>query len=198
MATGVLVDANVLYSRTNRDWLFLLRDESGGSMFKVFATEDIIAETVYRLRRQKPAAPGSLITRIHDRLVESLDGRVEDFEIDGSFPGTDANDAHIHAAAVACGAGVLLTADSGFVDLDEGVADSLPYEVHHPDSFFILVDDSASDCVRAVICQQLTYWYSRRSEVDLPGRLRLAGCPEFAERVRQHLSTIQWTPPISS
>lgn len=44
MGTGV--DANVLFSKTLRDWLFLLRHETQGQMYTVLATEDIIAETV--------------------------------------------------------------------------------------------------------------------------------------------------------
>lgn len=98
MVTGVLVDANVLYSKTLRDWLFLLKLESDGNMFSVLVTEDVIAETLYRLRRNNPAAPGGLISNIHDRIVANIDERVSDFVVDGSFPGKDQNDAHVHAA----------------------------------------------------------------------------------------------------
>lgn len=165
-------------------------------MFTVFATEDVIAETLYRLRRNNPKAPGHLITGIHDRIVASLDGRVDDFEIDGSFSGTDQNDAHVHAAAVACGAAILLTADTGFAHMDEEAGDGQPYEVYDPDSFFVLINDSAPAVVRAVISEQLTYWYSKHGEADVPGYLLRSGCPEFAERVAQHIRTLEWTPPI--
>ena len=113
MALGVLVDANVLYSRTLRDWLFLLKLRSEAGMFTVYATEDIIAEVLYRLRRDNPNKPGHFIAGIHDRIVANIDDRITDFQIDGSFPGDDPDDAHVHAAAVASGARILLTDDSG-------------------------------------------------------------------------------------
>lgn len=71
MGTGVLVDANVLFSKTLRAWLFLLRHETQGQMYTVLATEDIIAETVYRYRRAHQTAPGGAITSLHD-LVRSF------------------------------------------------------------------------------------------------------------------------------
>lgn len=87
-------------------------------MVTVGATEDIVAETIYRLRRQKPMAPGNLTTRIHDRIMDSLDFRVDDYVVDGSYPGTDHNDAHVHAAAIADDVDILPTADRGFADLE--------------------------------------------------------------------------------
>lgn len=166
-------------------------------MFAIHATEDVIAETLYRLRRNHPKADGSLVSSVHDRIVECLDGRVDDFTVDGSFAGEDGDDAHVHAAAVACGAGILLTADGGFRGADPTRSDELPYEIYHPDEFFILIDDSAPFLVRGIITEQLTYWYRSKGTVDLPGRLRKADCPEFADRVRVHLQTIDWTPPKS-
>ncbi len=93
---GVLVDASVLFSRTLRDWLFLLKIHSDTDMFTftVHATEGIIAEVLYRLRRKYPDAPGHLTSEVHDRIVANLDSRVADFdfEIDGSHPGNDPDD----------------------------------------------------------------------------------------------------------
>ena len=56
MVTRVLIDANVLYSRTLRDWILLLEIESEARMFKVHWTEDILAEVLYRTRRKSPTA----------------------------------------------------------------------------------------------------------------------------------------------
>lgn len=195
VVTGVLVDANVLFSRTLRDWLFLLRNETNGGMFTVYATEDVLAETLYRLRRKHPDAPGRMISGIHDRVVEQLDECVADYEIDGTFPGKDENDAHVHAAAVASGAQILLTHDTGFTMLDEDVLARLPYEVHTPDSFFVLADDVHSAAVRAVTRAQLDYWFGRDGEIDLVKRVRDAGCPNFAQRVTAHIRDLDWTPP---
>lgn len=190
MAIGVMVDANVLYSRTLRDWLFLLRNATEANMFVVHATEDVIAETLYRLRRNHPDWPGQLTTEIHDRISENIDCRVRNYTIDGSYPGVDPDDAHVHAAAVASGVGVLLTGDTGFTTLSEEVKDALPYEIHTPDSFFTLVAKSSPISVHQVTEQQVTYWMRRHGKCDLPARLRAADCPDFAEQVRQHVLTI--------
>ncbi len=51
--TIVLLDANILYSRTLRDWIALLQNHSEG-LFSVAWTEDIMVETLYHLRKDHP------------------------------------------------------------------------------------------------------------------------------------------------
>lgn len=143
-----------LYSRTLRDWLILIQLESGGGLYELCWTEDIMAEVVYNYRRQHPTADGAVITKIRDRITAALgNGRIDNFTIDGSFAGSDKNDQHVHAAAVAAGAAYVITADTGFTSPDIDL-DSLPYEVHTPDSFLVLVDDSAPHHVREVTRRQ--------------------------------------------
>lgn len=187
MTTRALVDANVLYSRTLRDWLIMLQLESGGGLYSLCWTEDILAETMYRYRRNHPAVDGGVITTIRDHVAGSLEGgRIDDFVIDGSFPGSDPHDQHVHAAAIAGGVTYLITEDGGFTSpgLD---LDSLPYEVHSPDSFLILVDDSAPRHVRAVTAKQEGYWARKPRAKTLVEALQAAGCPVFAQRVLKHL-----------
>lgn len=192
MATHVLVDANVLYSRTLRDWLFLLRNATGGRMFTVWATEDIIAETIHSYRRSHPTASGAQIAALHDRISAMIDDRVDEYRIDGTFPGADVHDGHVHAAAVACGAHIVLTNDRGFLDLPPPVLDTLPYEPYAPDDFFTLIDDSSPVAVRDVTMGQLEYWLDHAGEADLPRALTAADCPAFAQRVRTHIAALHW------
>lgn len=179
MGQVVFVDANVLYSRTLRDWLFLL-SLADPDRLTVFSSEDVLAETVYRYRRNHPDAPGSLIAAIRSTIVSSLSDIVTDYQIDGSFRSDDIDDRHVHAAALACGADVLLTDDHGFGAHDRG------YDVVRPDPFFVAVDESAPAVVRRVAAQQTKYWTTRRGTARLPEALEAAGCPRFAERVGQH------------
>lgn len=190
MVTRVLVDANVLFSRTQRDWLFLLKLKSEGRIFTVSSTVDIIAETVARYRDKNRYVSGGAIVRLNDLLLANLDERVDEYTVDESFAGADQDDAHVDAAARACGADVVLTCDAGWAKLGAEVLDTLPYEVQHPDDFFCLVDDAPPATVRLVVKDQVDYWMSKHGEADLPARLRAASCPEFAERVRQHLQAI--------
>lgn len=184
-AYGVFVDANVWYSRTLRDWIGLLYTTPEDAPFVVHWTEDVLAELIYHLRREHPDWDGSRITTIRDRLAGTFEaGRVEDFTVDGSYAGRDAHDAQVHAGAVACRADVLVTCDvTGFV-WDENTS---TYEVMHPDSFLVLVDDSNPGLVAAVVERMCAYWVRRCGEADLPAGLRLAGCPQFADRVLGHL-----------
>lgn len=120
------MDANVLYSRTLRDWLALLQLSSPGEIYTVYWSEDVLAETIYHLRRSHPDWGGAKITSVRDRIVRTFEGgRVDDFKIDGSFPGSDANDQHVHAAAVACQADFVLTCDGGSFVADQD-RDAMP------------------------------------------------------------------------
>lgn len=179
-----------------RDWIFLLKLEAGVGMFTIAATEDILAEALYHLRRRYPKADGGMIASLHDRLVENIDQRVEQYAIDDSYLGSDPNDAHVHAAAVACRADIVLTCDRGFAELRPDQLDQLPYEVQHPDDFFILVDDSSPDIVERVVIKQATYHCKREGEANLPEHLSAAGCPKFAVRVRAHLAHLAVRPGV--
>lgn len=190
MTQRIFVDANILFSRTLRDWLFLLRLQGENSMFVVMATEDVLAETIYRLRRRYPDWDGGQISRIREALVKNLDELVEEFPIRDDHPGSDRDDIHVHSAAIAADAHMLLTSDSGFLNLG-AAADGLPYEIWSADEFFVLVDDSAPHLVEQVTKKQLRHW---NQNPESPGRIveKLvdSGCPQFADRVTRHLRSL--------
>lgn len=190
MTLRVLVDANVLFSRTLRDWLALIHLSEEGQLYTVHWTEDILAEALYWLRRKHPHWEGSKTSTVRDRIAGTFEGgRVTDFAIDGSFPGTDPNDQHVHAAALACDADIVLTNDDGFVS-SAADPDELPYEVFEPDAFFVLADDSAPHIIRSVTREQTRYWCGKRGRAQLTQYLEAAGCEEFARRVRKHQSNL--------
>ncbi|MGM0386027.1 MAG: PIN domain-containing protein, partial [Actinomycetota bacterium] len=184
----VLVDANVLFSRTLRDWIAIVYLE--GELFDVKWTEDILAEVLYNLRKRYPDMPGRTISVLRERIEETfVNGRVEDFHIDGSFTGSDLHDAHVHAAAVACHADIILTENGS--DFSTADGDDLPYEVYSCDEFLVLIDDSAPAVVRAAILRQLAYHRKKFDAVNLPSDLELAGAPNFAARVRRRLLELE-------
>ncbi len=185
MTTRVLVDANVLHSRTLRDWLFLLRNATGGGMFTVTATEDILTEVVASYRRRYPAATGAQTRNLRVNLEQQLDDLFSAYEPAEHASNGDPRDAHVRAAATASGVSMLLSDDKNVVaDRDDP---SLGYEVITSDEFFVLVDDSAAKHVRQVARDQYAYWANRVEFVDLPGHLRDAGCDVFAARVDEHV-----------
>lgn len=132
----IFVDANVLASWTLHSWLFMLR-EASTAMFSLLTTEDVLAETLYTWRRRYPDADGSLITNFRSRFENAFDEIVHDFNGQVPYSGVDPHDRHVHAAAVASHADILLTCDEGL--LHQPDADSLPYSPYHPDDFFVLM-----------------------------------------------------------
>lgn len=195
MPQRVFVDANVLYSKTLMDWLFLLRIENEG-MFQVYSTEDVLAEVLASMRKHQPNAPGHLTRRRAELMRECLDEVLADFPGHGDLPrpftGSDAHDFHVHAAAVAGRADVILTADRE-VDIT-AEPDQESYEVMHPDDFFLLVVDSNPRCLATVAREQLRYWQDRPSHCQLDDALHRARCPQFAGRVRTALRQIALKP----
>lgn len=183
-APVAFVDANVLFSKTLCDWLFLLREETQGGMFVLFSSEDSITEALYHLRKRKPTADGSFTARRRVLFSQALDDILDSFSGDVDFPGEDEHDHHVHAAAVESSARYLIADDKGFAEIEP---DLLPYEVHTADSFFMLVAANAPAAVDAVISRQLAHYSGKASSKKLDIALEDAGCLLFAECVRQHL-----------
>ena len=180
MTQRVFVDANVLLSRTLRDWLFLLRVESNGGLFQIHTSWDVISETGARLRDNHPQADGNLLSELIVKIQDCVD------EVLGTYPGgpvegiSDEGDWHVHHAAEACRADILLTEDKGFA------SDNTHYEVSNCDEFFSEIDRSAPDVVKRVAEMQSTYWYKKHGK-QLPDALNDAHCPEFADVILRHL-----------
>lgn len=182
-ALHVLIDANVFFSKTLRDWILLCQLRTDLPMYHLHWTEDILAETVANLREQYPLAADSLTAGVRDKIIEVIpDGRISGFTIDSDRTYRDPKDAHVHAAAVHGNVDILLT--ENIKDFDD---DELPYEVITADQFLVLVDDSAPMLVRQVIREQVKYFSARRTSYSLPDALERADAPEFAARVLAHL-----------
>lgn len=180
------VDANVLYSKTLRDWLFMLRLETGGGMFALFSSEDSLTEALYHLRKNHPDKPGRFTGKIQENIRKFLDDVIDDFPAI-EFPGRDEHDQHVHAAATSVNASYLIANDKGFHKIDE---DLLAYEVHSADSFFMLVAANAPSAVDRVIMKQVAHFRGKPGAVSLREKLRSAGCPQFAECVLEHLKKL--------
>ncbi|MBY6709086.1 MULTISPECIES: PIN domain-containing protein [unclassified Rhodococcus (in: high G+C Gram-positive bacteria)] len=196
---GVLVDANILLSRTLRDWTLLLSwlpKPSG--MYDVMWTEDVITEYTYHRRKKLPFASDRQLTDVRRKLFDMFPaGLISDFEIDPTAAYKDPHDAHLHGAAIHGDADIILTQNVKDVQF----ADDLPYEVYTADDFFLLIDDSSPGTVREVLEYQLTHWVRQKNkhpELDhptLPKRLEKAGAPGFADRVLSHIRQTEFSIP---
>ncbi|TDE13055.1 hypothetical protein [Jiangella asiatica] len=50
----------------------MIQQESKAGIYMLCWTEDIMAEVIYNLRRDRPDLDGGKITRLRDRIAESL------------------------------------------------------------------------------------------------------------------------------
>lgn len=188
---SVLPDSNVWFSLTLHSWFGLLAAETRGS-WRFYWTEDIFAETVYRLRRERfPRASSKKMEDVRDRLMNSMgNNRISNFPHDSSVTYPDEFDAHVHSAAVHAGIAIIVTDDrKGFMGLYPD-PDDCPYEVYRSDEFLMLAAQSAPEKMDAVILEQLNYHQRRGKPFSLPKKLAAAGCDDFAEHVRQRLQIL--------
>lgn len=183
MTHRVFVDANVLYSKTTRDWLFHLRLANEG-LFQLHCTEDVFAEAVHHLRKNHPRWAGAQISTLRASFREVIDEVLENFSSGTPFTGADEGDYHVHAAAVHSRADLLLTNNS---PSDFTSTEAEAYEVIRPDDFFMLVASSAPRGTRTALDEQFAYWVSRSSVVALDEALEAAYCPRFAAKIRELL-----------
>lgn len=86
MVQRVFVDANVFVSRTLRDWICLLRAEIP-AMFQLHTTEDVLAEALYTLRRNRKDADGGETVHIRQAILESIDEVLADFDGSVAYSG---------------------------------------------------------------------------------------------------------------
>lgn len=163
------LDANVLYSRTLRDWVCQLA-LSDDEPFRVCWSEDVLAEMLYHLRRDHPEWTEHVIGGIRRRLEEYFPEAIVTGYDPTKVPApSDINDWHVLAAAVEARAAYLVTCDH------ELLAQSSAYEQHldmlHVDEFLVLQFDTHPRLVHDRLEGQIGY-LMRRYPTDTYGQLR--------------------------
>lgn len=130
----VFVDANVLFSRTLRDWTLMLGEEC--NRFAVISSRDCLVEVIANIRERNPAAEGGMISHLHDLIERSLHDLITKYP-GGPINGMpDEKDWHVVHSASEAGAKILVT--SNMKDFAP-VADLLPFDLYSPDELFNLV-----------------------------------------------------------
>lgn len=185
----VFVDANVLYSRTLRDWTLMLGMEC--RRFAVISSRDCLVEAIANIREKNPRATGGTINRIHELIARSLHDLITDYPggpIDG-IP--DEKDWHVVRAATAAQAKLLVTAN---VKHFAPIADLLPFDLYSPDDLFDLMWDNDPAAVEEVTKKQIRFWKTEGERYAAEGKpapkglaeaLRGAGATGFASTIEQ-------------
>lgn len=186
------MDANVLESKTLRDWLYAFY-AAGDGLFELYSSEDVVVEAAHAVRKQCKTMSGAVMLHVIEMMKECVE-LVEDYDCEHPTPpylGADEDDRHVHAAAVASGCEYLLTDDDDMYP-DQEIRDGLPYCVIGSDDFFCMAAESSPMIFGEATQGQINYWQHRSDEPDkLSKKLREAKCPKFAylvERVIMRLA----------
>ncbi len=188
----VFVDANVLFSRTLRDWICLLALHSACTAYDLRWSEDVLAEWMYRLRRRNPGHTDQAIGGRRRELEAAFPAAM----VRGYDPATvpelaDPHDRHVLAAALHGRADMLVT-DDREARFPDAVHHRL--DVYTADEFLMWVAESHAGLVTPVLYQQLDYYHRNaivtggRSANDLVVALRKARAHRFAGHLERLLA----------
>lgn len=172
----VFLDANVLTSTTVLRWLFDLRAATGGEVLRLVTSLKTLSETGATMNWRVPQSTGAQRDERMAQLRREMDEVLPRYPRDLPFSGKDADDYHVHAAATALGAEILLSFNRRSDFTKKPARES--YRVVSPDDFFHEFGVSHPGALRQVVARRV-----REGEtVDaLVLQLKKAQCPRLAK-----------------
>jgi predicted nucleic acid-binding protein len=183
MAFTAVYDACVLYPVSLRD-LFVRLGQTG--LFRAKWTERILDEFIEALLEKRPELKDSL-----DRQREQMRNAIRDVDVRDYarlipvvpvLP--DPDDAHVVAAAMACGAEVIVTFN--LEHFPREILKALGIEAQHPDTFVMHLIDLDREAVEAVIEAMAANKTSPPMTYDdVLGTLHGRGLPNSAAALRR-------------
>lgn len=191
-ATLIFLDANILYSRTLRDWFCLISKASGIEGIALRWSEDVMAEYQYHIRRKNPGWSEQQVGGWRRKLTDAFPGAmITGYEIDPVLlESKDKFDAHVVSAAAHGRVDYLVTSNES--DFEE-ITHQYEFEIFSPDDMLSLIYERRSDAVRIATKDQMTYWANRKEDKPLPQALTDAGAPNFANHVGKLLANFALT-----
>lgn len=180
----VFLDANVLYSKTLRDWIFLISYDTQNKFFQTFTSQGVLDEWSYHWRKKNPEKDDKSRQVIVDQIKEAVFEVVEGFQIHPIEGYPDKHDLHIHAGVTAVQADALITADKDLIKFGYSRAgeEQLSYDTLSPDKFLMQLTEYAPASVfQRVYLTQERYSRRKSSDINLCEKLRSSGAPEFAD-----------------
>lgn len=185
---SVLLDTNILMSKTLRDWVLLLAQESNYKFFTPYVSTGIMDEFGYHARRRNPMINDAAIQTWKHQITDSCVSIIKDFPVSKPKGYPDTNDLHVHAAAQHGGMHALVTNDHELLDYasTEEAQDIQNYETLSADDFLMQLTKYAHPSLFAqVYLVQESYARSKGfTEIDIPRSLERAGAGQFARYLR--------------
>lgn len=201
--TSILLDTNILLSKTLRDWILLPNLILGKEYSKIYTTQNILNEWGYHWLRENPTGDDAARAKIKEQ-IEKATYPVEGYKIHPQPGYPDENDLHLHAAMVEHDIDYLVTNDKALLDYwetNENTNEPLPYETISADELLMAFVEphlgrstqeslilSPTDLKKIYLFQE-GYYINRYGEADLCGALgdEKAGATHFAAYLRRHV-----------
>ncbi|MDT0189213.1 PIN domain-containing protein [Rothia terrae] len=181
----VFLDANILHSKTLRDWIFLLSLETGNEFFRVYTSQGVIDEYSYHWCKQHPISTDRARLKVVKQIRESVFKVVEGFPVEPVDGYPDEHDLHVHAAAEFSEVDALITNDKKLIAFGASTAGEalLSYDTLSADDFLMQLAEFLPPTLpfKNVYLFQEKYALSRKHDTNLCESLRRAGAPQFAE-----------------
>lgn len=187
-ATLVFLDANILVSRTLRDWFCIISQESGVDGIEPRWSEDVMTEYQYHVRKANPGWSEQQIGGWRRRLSEAFPAAlITGYEITNTHLAAvrDPLDAHVIAAAEHGKVDYLVTAN--YSDFEPAV-DGVEFEIYLPDQMLCLIAQRRPEAISKAARRQIEYWAKKSSNKTLHQALVDAGAPEFALLIKQRMT----------
>jgi hypothetical protein len=151
VAFTALYDASVLHPAALRDLLVRL---ALTGLFRARWSDQILDEMVRSILRRRPDLDRTRLARTRDLMCDAVpDCLVTGYEpLIGGLALPDPDDRHVLAAAVRCGAQVIVTAN--LADFPEAALGCFSIQAQSPDQFVLELVDLAPARVAAIVQQQ--------------------------------------------
>ncbi|MGN5237694.1 MULTISPECIES: PIN domain-containing protein [unclassified Rhodococcus (in: high G+C Gram-positive bacteria)] len=183
MTFTVLYDANVLYPNVLRDVLIRLAQTG---LVHARWTDRILDETFRNLAADRPDIPADTLARLRELMNRAVpDCVVTGYEtLIPALTLPDEDDRHVLAAAIRCGAQVIVTAN--LRDFPDTELSQFGMEALHPDEFVMDLFTLDGARVHQAISATAAAWRNPPSTpADVCDRLAAAGLPISAAALRR-------------
>jgi len=184
MVIVAFLDANVLASKTQRDWFLKLSLERPTIVNLVTSTE-VLDETERVFLRRNPGANPGTASSLRARIEAVLTDVFKTSQTHDEVIGVDPGDWHVHHSVIESEAKLLITNNIRHFSGD------YPYSVTSPDDALCQMLLAQPEAVLSVARSEEDYWgrQSRlgRPAVPLHQALSKAQCPRFGSLINEFL-----------
>jgi predicted nucleic acid-binding protein len=186
MAFNVIFDANVLYPFHLRDFLIRLARQT--EQFRAKWTEEILDEVFGAIERNRPDLDPQRLQVTREKMIQAVpDCLVTGYEdLIPSLELPDLKDRHVLAAAIRCGAQVIVTANNR--DFPPTVLKQYKIEILTPDQFVLNLISIESKHVWTVISEMVAPLKSPPLTIDeMLDKLERTGLVTSVKELREGL-----------